>query len=385
MGQERLVRPERSTASVRRWLAAVLRAKDVPPTLWGDEYLQETVAAYIAGHGPLRDIRTAGRRILSTSRKIASQYHVVRSAPLATTSYYDPKLLTERERARCRAYEAHIARLVGRRPDVIRVRETVLGGMVVGTDEVFILLQSPTLRYLSAAEHREWQIRGEGAPIVLLDETDDNVCLQLRADDSPHHIHREPGRAIIYPTRNKVLQQSCRYWEGSAIAELWAVAQRLATAFGWDTIAWIRFLVADERQEYQPYSVRTQFHVDRESDRAQAEIVGTFAPWLTEDTVRNVFQRTRGRPQHGRVTVTRVQARAFRVYAWVLDHRPGGMTPIDWKGLNREWNTENDKGEQFAYPSHLRRAFKQAEALVLEMFALEERPVRDPVPPDQPT
>ena len=379
MAKQRVAKPAQSLKDVRRWLAEVLGLTDVPDSLWHHEHVEGPVKAYLASGRHLTDIRTAAEALVGESQRITRDYresqqvtreHNDRPAPVPQADHFDPGWLTEAEQARCHAFEAYIARLAGERHDVMQVRNTLIGGIMLATGDVMEFLCSPLRRFPTVAQYQGCASEENGTFADIIEETDDRIWMRMPASDEPFCVARGSDRALCYPIENRRLGYLFRYWAGSAIEELWTVADNLTAAYGWDRLSWAYFLLADKRPTYQPFTVGTRFSSSATSGRAQAEIVATFAPWLTERSVRTIYRATRDKPVHGHATITRISPRAFRAYAWVLDHCAGTEGAIDWKRSAAQWNAEHDGAERFAYPSHFRRNFEQVAPLIVEMLML---------------
>jgi hypothetical protein len=282
--------------------------------------------------------------------------------------------LTHLELEHAAALRPYLARRASLLSEVRDFREAKLGGENLKPDQVLDFLRKE-LRRLPAEEYTEVQQALRQVPSNVDGEKVEELKALLAGWEKQSHETQsrrwldDPRKALESGFAAVTLGSSRQFLPGLMYLiqdptgrTLEDVSRWLVARYPWSLkdAAW--FVLTDESPKIECLKIQ--------DDRARGRYVLTFAPWISEKTVRLTYHRVQ--PRDNRPLSTKGLA-AFR---FVDEHTEPGRTP-KWAELNRRWN-EQHTDDRFTDRSALRQAYERARERLASAWEnkVEHRPTK---------
>jgi hypothetical protein len=313
----------------REWLAQRLGMDDVPGSLWTelkDElYVDEALNKDYEGGRDALEKRA--RRLIRLSQEITSESEDSDSERLK------PAPLGDYERERARAFAEYLAKTVEAGSVVQNFRRRILGVEKLGEEQVWELVSSPALGYLSptwflihdmpvlgnqvriiSEERRTWHESVHPAYTTL--EADLVVEVELpdgrrETEEIPITTDQQP-ETLVLPHTKGLPRQKFRVWRPSILGILSSLSKMFSEHYPWreEDAAW--FVLTGEVPETSPLAWETEWQEYTD----QHAITLTVEPWVSTETVADLYSELRRRTL-GRNT-RRLSVRNLAVFRFVI-------------------------------------------------------------------
>jgi hypothetical protein len=277
--------------------------------------------------------------------------------------------LTDAERKQVRALKGYLAKRAARLPEVWSFRQEKLDGLTLEPEQIVSFLRSE-MEDFSFKERSDLDFALELVPSYFDgDEQEELMDLvggylyrsreseqSYRTENVRRAIELEsmamaciPFDPLLYGVMHLIHDKSGRTLEG--------VARLLTSRYPWtlrDT-AW--FVLTDEPPDCEPLQIRY--------DDTRGMYSLTFAPWISEKTIRNAYHSLFDADSRG------LSDKRLSVFCFVDEHTEPGQTP-KWSELMDLWNKQNPEN-RFRHRSALRRAYKRVEERLASPWMNEKR------------
>jgi hypothetical protein len=249
--------------------------------------------------------------------------------------------LSDYEKECAQTASLYLAKKVASRPEVRRFRQERLGGRLLTTEEAKEFLRREALSDLSNSDWEyEW---------LYIAELNDMSAEELAAHVVPS------GHKGIFDEQDGIFPYSYRggtMVTGSRLKlDYGGLILYLAAIFPWapGQAGW--FLLTGERPEVVP--LRLSYH------RRRQVFTLSFAPWISEKTVRKGYRKGQKVVQGG--DNRRMKERTLAVMRFVTEHTDDEGTRPTWSQLTDLWNEEHPSEWRFKDRFGLRKAYLRAE------------------------
>jgi hypothetical protein len=162
---------------------------------------------------------------------------------------------------------------------------------------------------------------------------------------------------------------------------------QLADHFGWDAEDTAVFLVLGSTPLIEPIRASIQIRefpdeLGHDVPRSRARIILEFDPWLSKETVADIYEKLRKQLiGKGSKRPDVAQLEAFR---FALQHLGDDGEPIEsWAAIGRAWNLKHDKTDWVYHnPEDIRRAYRSVrDRLLNRAYEISGTRRLNPLPP----
>ena len=278
----------------------------------------------------LEDVKYEAQQLLQFGKEYAEQGGG-RSRPPTRKEFVEIEL-DERERQHAEALKHYLVRRAATLPQVREFRDDVLGRDLLTPEQAEEFLRTEVIKDPPKVESGEKEELNENFSyagyVYGLDreELKDLVVLSLSKDGYFSEESAYYREELVSP-----------FWfrdDNKAIG-LRDLSLYLASVYPWEPedAAW--FVLTGEPPEV--VSVRLSYHPRREVFSL------TFAPWISEPTLRQAYRKARDRA-HGGKGNRQPGEKALAVLRFISERTPPGETP-KWTELMNSWNSKCRDGE----------------------------------------
>lgn len=316
------------------------------------------------------------------------QWRMLKRAKLPGRTPRDPfyieSELTDLEREHAAALAPYLAKRAALLPEVRAFREEKLGGDTLEPEQEQITAFLRTeLGHLFSDENSDLEFALKQVPSYLdgdeIDELMDLVGGHLNRgiESEDRYWQNNFRRAVEFDSMSwsyEPVQQSLRGFmhlicdeTGGTLEDL---GRWLVSRYPWPLRDAVWFVLTGEPPEVEPLHI--QYHRD------SGTYTLTFAPWISEKTIRRVYRNLYNRDN------SPLGSKTLSLFRFVNDCTEPEQTP-KWSEMTRRWN-EQHPDDKFTDRSALRRAYKRAEARLASLWVNElgdvENEAADIVDPD---
>jgi hypothetical protein len=329
---------------LRAWLAKQLKKDDVPDSLWRELEDERHVSEVRQGIAPREYLLEKARHIVRRSREITSEWQgeslPLGLNPTATSEVTDsasqskPAQLSGYERQRAQAYAEYLAKTADAAPVVQNFRHRILGVEKLPEEQVWELVSSQALCYLSPSwflAHNmpvlgsKVQIVSEQKRIVRPEPTNPfylereaELVVEVELPDGHKETeeisiapNQQPDKLVL-PYTKGLPRREFRVWRSSVLGILSNLSKTFAEHYPWreEDAAW--FVLTGEVPEASLLAWITEWQEYTD----QQTITLTVDSWVSVETVASLYSELR-RYRLGRNT-RRLSERNLDVFRFVI-------------------------------------------------------------------
>ena len=251
--------------------------------------------------------------------------------------------LSDYEKECAQTVSLYLAKKVASRPEVRRFRQERLGGRLLTSEEAKEFLKREALSDLSNFHPAEYT----GHYIAWVEEMSAEELADYVVPSGHKGIYDEQDGIFPYSYRGGTMVIGSRHKldYGGLVLYLSAIFPWASAEAGW-------FVLTGERPEVVP--LRFSYH------RRRQVFTLSFAPWISEKTVRKAYRKGQKVVQGG--DNRRMKERTLAVVRFVTEHTDdGGKRLLSWSQLTDLWNEQHPGEWSFKDRFGLRKAYLRAE------------------------
>jgi hypothetical protein len=251
--------------------------------------------------------------------------------------------LSDYEKECAQTASLYLAKKVASRPEVRRFRQERLGGRLLTSEEAKEFLKREALSDLSNYHPAEYT----GHYIAWVEEMSAEELASYVVPSGHKGVYDEQDGIFPYSYQGGTMVIGSRHKldYGGLVLYLSAIFPWAPAEAGW-------FLLTGERPEVVP--LRLSYH------RRRQVFTLSFAPWISEKTVRKAYRKGQKVVQGG--DNRRMKERTLAVVRFVTEHTDDeGRRVLSWSQLTDLWNEQHPGEWSFKDRFGLRRAYLRAE------------------------